>query len=558
MELTPAAATSISVTLDSLSKLYSRVSSKVSLDFLFPLLLLGAHFIIQLSYFHELGRFISDSGKEVMAPQLLLDGGVLYRDVFWLYGPWAPYFNTLMYAGFGVHTDVLLWVAKLLGAGVFLGVYRCLRTLSSAGMAFTGAMSVLAFSCTSGYFAWPYSFSNLWATCMALFAISSMAHWQTTKRTRHLVISGICATIVVTCKFIIVLPILVSMWLFVLLSRRKTTTDSSTVKDTRLVSAAIYTLSVILVFAAVTWFFSQFIIGKSYLLQAGAGFHAHHLVAAGLYERFLETVFLQNGTSRENISAALAILICPASVIFGWATWIFFWLRSPELRTKLVLYVPFYAFALGNLLQMNSSVHSSYVFPASAILLFSSLELWRTQDARISVARIATGMAAIILLCSLALGAGRLSKLDGDSYPLTSSQFTFKWPNAQGLILQNLASDIREQTSPADKIIIFNTFDYLYLLCERKPALGYFYTWYEPFHDQDASHKVEQALQSKDVTLCLTHLSEPFALAFAPDYRAHPIYQTLKKEFEPHIDRERWGEFIVWKRKTGSVPSEIR
>ena len=492
-----------------------------------------------------------------MAPQLLLDGGVLYRDVFWLYGPWAPYFNTLMYAGFGVHTDVLIWVAKLLGAAVVLGVYRCLRTLSSAGMAFTGALSVLTFSCTSGHFAWPYSFSNLWATCMALFAINSMARWQSTKLTRHLLVSAICAIIVVTCKFIIALPILVSLWMFVLLSRKNLPTDSPSDKDTLLTSAMIYTLSVILVFTTVTWFFSQFINDKSYMLQAGAGFHARHLVAAGVYERFLETVFLQNGTSRENISAALAILICPASVIFGWATWIFFWLRSPKLRTKLVLYVPFYAFALGNLLQMNSSVHSSYVFPASAILLFSSLELWRTQDASISVARIATGLVALILLCCLALGTGRLSKLRGDPYPLTSSQFNFNWPTAQGQVLQNLASDIREQTNPTDKIIIFNTFDYLYLLCERKPALGYFYTWYEPFHDQEASRKVEQALQSKDVTLCLTHLSEPFALAFAPDHRAHPIYQILKKEFEPHIDPERWGEFVFWKKKTGSISTRL-
>ncbi len=543
--------------MDSLSKLYSRASSKVSLDFLFPLLLFGAYFVIQFSYFHELGRFISDSGKEVMAPQLLLDGGVLYRDVFWLYGPWAPYFNTLMYAGFGMHSDVLIWLAKLLGAGVVLGVYRCLRTLSSAGMAFTGALSVLAFSSTSGYFAWPYSFSNLWATCMALFAINSMARWQSTKLTRHLVISAICAIIVVTCKFIIALPILVSLWMFVLLSRREFPTDSPSGKDTRLTSAVIYTLSVILVFTTVTWFFSQFTNDKSYMLQAGAGFHARHLVAAGLYERFLETVFLQNGTSPENISAALAILICPASVLFGWATWIYFWLRSPELRTKLVLYVPFYAFALGNLLQMNSSVHSSYVFPASAILLFSSLELWRTQHARIPFARVATSMTAVILLCCLVLGTGRLYKLRGDSYPLSSSQFTFNWPNANGQILQKLVSDIREQTSPTDKIIIFNTFDYLYLLCERKPALGYFYTWYEPFHDQEASLKVEQALQSKDVTLCLTHLSEPFALAFAPDHRAHPIYQILKKEFEPQIDRERWGEFVVWKRKTGSTSPQL-
>jgi hypothetical protein len=204
---------------------------------------------------------------------------------------------------------------------------------------------------------------------------------------------------------------------------------------------------------------------------------------------------------------------------------------------------------------MNSSVHAPYVFPATAVLLFSSLELWRTRASSFRSQRAALGLAGSVLAFCLILGLGRLMKLRAAPFAVTSANFKFQWPNANGKILQDLSSDIRQLTRPEDKLIIFTTYDYLYLLCERKPALGYFYTWYEPFHDAAAAQKVQQALQSAEVTLCVTHLREPFSLAFAPHYRSHPVYQTLRQHFEPQIDRQRWGEFIVWKKKQPLPPS---
>ncbi len=485
-----------------------------------------------------------------MAPLLLLDGSVLYRDVFWLYGPWAPYFNALMYGLFGVHLDVLIWVAKLLGAGVVIGVYRCLRHLVSAASAFTGALCVLAFSTTSVYFAWPYSFSNLWATCLALFAIDGLTRWQATSDKRHLVISILCTSIIACAKFVIALPILAAVWALIFLERKNRAAVPSAAKQPDLPSALGYSLAVIAVFVLITWFFSTFTSPESYRLQAGAGFHARHLVMAELYDRLVETAFLVNGLTFESIAAAAGIWLCLGSVLFGLLTWLYFWRHDPARRTALLLHVPTYVFAAGNLLQMNSSVHAPYVFPASAVLLFSSLELWRSRSPGFFWRqRAVLGLTGGVVAFCVLLGLGRLLKLRATPFAVTSANFEFQWPNANGKILQDLASDIRQQTLPQDKIIIFTTYDYLYLLCERKPALGYFYTWYEAFHDPAAALKVQQTLQSAEVTLCVTHLREPFSLAFAPHYRSHPVYQTLRKNFEPQIDRQRWGEFIVWKKK---------
>ena len=50
-----------------------------------------------------------DSGREMNTPQRLLDGELLYSQVYNLYGPFAPLFNTTLYALFGSHLHTLYW-----------------------------------------------------------------------------------------------------------------------------------------------------------------------------------------------------------------------------------------------------------------------------------------------------------------------------------------------------------------------------------------------------------------------------------------------------------------
>ena len=68
------------------------------------------------------GNLSVDSGHEMYIPLLLAEGKQLYRDVWSIYGPAAPYFNSYLYRLFGVHLDVLYWAGSLsaLGSAVFL------------------------------------------------------------------------------------------------------------------------------------------------------------------------------------------------------------------------------------------------------------------------------------------------------------------------------------------------------------------------------------------------------------------------------------------------------
>src|SRR2546423_15211815 len=68
------------------------------------------------------GNLTIDSGHEMYIPALLAEGKMLYRDLWFNFGPLAPYFNSYLFRLFGIHLSVLYWAGSLtaLSAAVFL------------------------------------------------------------------------------------------------------------------------------------------------------------------------------------------------------------------------------------------------------------------------------------------------------------------------------------------------------------------------------------------------------------------------------------------------------
>jgi hypothetical protein len=68
------------------------------------------------------GNLTIDSGHEMYIPSLLAQGKQLYRDVWFMYGPAAPYFTSFLFRLFGVNLNVLYWAGSLsaLGSAIFL------------------------------------------------------------------------------------------------------------------------------------------------------------------------------------------------------------------------------------------------------------------------------------------------------------------------------------------------------------------------------------------------------------------------------------------------------
>jgi hypothetical protein len=67
---------------------------------------------------------ITDSGREMDLPLRLMNGELLYRDVHYLYPPFSPYFNSLLYRIFGAHLYVLQASGAICAVLVVLICYR--------------------------------------------------------------------------------------------------------------------------------------------------------------------------------------------------------------------------------------------------------------------------------------------------------------------------------------------------------------------------------------------------------------------------------------------------
>src|ERR1043166_2212861 len=59
---------------------------------------------------------IVDCGREMYVPWQITTGKMLYRDLFWMYGPLVPYWHALLFKLFGLHLNVLYAVGLSLVA----------------------------------------------------------------------------------------------------------------------------------------------------------------------------------------------------------------------------------------------------------------------------------------------------------------------------------------------------------------------------------------------------------------------------------------------------------
>jgi hypothetical protein len=115
------------------------------------------------------GNLTIDSGHEMYVPALLAEGKTLYRDVWFMYTPAAPYFNSYLFRLFGVHLNVLYWAGSLsaLSAAIFLYLTGMRLSAWLVGWA-AGAVVILeAFDSSLFSFPLPYSFAAVYGCVVA-------------------------------------------------------------------------------------------------------------------------------------------------------------------------------------------------------------------------------------------------------------------------------------------------------------------------------------------------------------------------------------------------------
>ena len=125
------------------------------------------------------GDVTVDSGRDLYVAVVLTEGNMLYRDVWYLYGPGAPYFNSLLFRIFGTHINVAYIAGALAGLVVALTLFRCALYFASLPVAFATGYVVLIQSFGLGIFTYPlpYAYASVYGSVAAclflLYAVRS-------------------------------------------------------------------------------------------------------------------------------------------------------------------------------------------------------------------------------------------------------------------------------------------------------------------------------------------------------------------------------------------------
>src|SRR5215470_19935179 len=86
---------------------------------------------------------VTDSGREMDLPLRLMNGELLYRDVYYLYPPFSPYLHSVLYRIFGAHLDVLQAGAVICVALVVWLCYRIARRLMTPSESAIAVIAVI-------------------------------------------------------------------------------------------------------------------------------------------------------------------------------------------------------------------------------------------------------------------------------------------------------------------------------------------------------------------------------------------------------------------------------
>ncbi|HEY9723530.1 MAG TPA: glycosyltransferase family 39 protein [Oscillatoriaceae cyanobacterium] len=145
----------------------------------------------------------ADSARELYVPFQIRHGQLIYRDFYYLYGPFAPYFSATLLATFGDRLAVL-YGASVAETAAILGVLyalarQYLRPLPSAAVLFVFLTHFALGQDIWGYL-WPYSFAATDSVLFGLVLLLSLVRYMTTGRLPWLASAGVAIALSVATK----------------------------------------------------------------------------------------------------------------------------------------------------------------------------------------------------------------------------------------------------------------------------------------------------------------------------------------------------------------------
>ncbi|MFM8392756.1 MAG: glycosyltransferase family 39 protein [Acidobacteriota bacterium] len=145
---------------------------------------------------------IADSGRELDLPRRILAGEMLYRDIHYLYPPFAPYFKALLYRLFGVDLAVLQWSGVVATLLILCLVHAVARRMLGRLESVLAAVAVVVFCIfrPTGSMISPYSYAALYGLVFSLTALLAVVWFIETGRVACLVLAGVLTGLALITK----------------------------------------------------------------------------------------------------------------------------------------------------------------------------------------------------------------------------------------------------------------------------------------------------------------------------------------------------------------------
>jgi ADP-heptose:LPS heptosyltransferase len=149
------------------------------------------------------GDFQVDSGRELYVPAEILKGKLLFRDLWYMYGPLAPYMNAFLFRIFGVQLTVLYVFGLTLTTGAALITFEIGRRFGLGPVG--SAVPSLFFLSESFYpnlrsFVFPYSYAATLAAFLGLACLYFVIRHASDMRMLHLGLAAVLAGLTVLTK----------------------------------------------------------------------------------------------------------------------------------------------------------------------------------------------------------------------------------------------------------------------------------------------------------------------------------------------------------------------
>lgn len=167
-----------------------------------PLVILAAFLIFTWSTWAHWGNLRVDCGREMYVPQQLASGKMLYRDLWYPYGPMAPYWNAFLFQIFGTHLHVLYASGLAITLGFAFTLYAIGRRFIPTAASLLAVLCLFAQAFQPGLFNYilPYSYAATMGAFLAFLFLLFFLRSLENKTHLDLLIAGLAAGLALATK----------------------------------------------------------------------------------------------------------------------------------------------------------------------------------------------------------------------------------------------------------------------------------------------------------------------------------------------------------------------